>query len=72
MSDLSPQSETKRTLIRSLSPISQFYEYTALIAKMIDLRPTPHLQRKKNSFSADSRVKLLKILTRERNRRPTD
>src|SRR5262249_46334700 len=27
MSDLSPQSETKRTLIRSLSPTSRFYEY---------------------------------------------
>jgi len=27
MSDLSPQSETKRTLIRSLSPTRDFYEY---------------------------------------------
>jgi hypothetical protein len=33
MSDLRPQSETKQTLIRSLSPTSQFYEYAALIAK---------------------------------------
>src|SRR5262249_34957214 len=33
MSDLSPQSETKRTLIRSLSPTSGFYEYAPQTVK---------------------------------------
>jgi hypothetical protein len=50
MSDLSPQSETKRTLIRSLSPNDRF-------------APNPHaIYSVKNSLSAKSRVKLLKIL----------
>jgi hypothetical protein len=45
MSDLSPRSETKRTLLRSQPPI-RFYEYVPFfknfeLPKMIDLRPTP-------------------------------
>src|SRR5262249_15764070 len=45
MSDLSPQSETKRTLIRSLSPTSRFYEYApqTVYPRRLDLLKTAHV-----------------------------